>query len=743
MENKEDFDNFLKNVDEISKMVKDMSSADTSSQVKAMERADSWLGAAKLTDSKQQKGAINRTVINTAPSATVTAPLTSASAPGLSGDPGASQEAFMRMLEKDAEERRKRRKEREEKAKDLKARGNAAFTQGDYESAVLLYTQGLEELKDMQELYTNRAQALIKLERYNDAISDCEWALKCNERSVKAYVHMGRAQLGLRDYAKARECYEKILEIAPEREAMVKDYLSQVERTERREREEQRAREDCQKAEDEEEEKENKEEEENKASMMMMMMTGGSSSSSRETQVGRLLQLLRKLDTPHQMSLYYCGGLELLTHAIADCTGQTIFRLQNGFGIIHGNSTILSCLLQKSEDPCAEELCLAVLKLWSTVCRGNETNQQLLMEWERMQECVMCLLASTSEVVRYECVSLLIAYTHTKEGSGLLVDKLDMHMLVEPLRRCMDVRGLDTRVLNLLESLAQEHRFRHQIREGLSPILSPFTHRLRNVNGQHKSTLSLYTSVIGHLVYDSGIRKSVASSQECWEAFLVAMDSISCEDRDDLLYPLLGLMINLATEHTPAIQGCAVVCSSRCCALLSDPSGGIITRAVGLLSRLLPQCPAAVEEAVVRGGAVKKLLRILKSPGQESTRYAMRTLAKCTESSVEARQQLSNLDKKLQVLIGLVGEGEEHVAGNAALCLGHCVCEPGVARALLDTDCVLTLLRHAAADDNADALQRNAAIALAKLCQAEPRHMTRLRELHGLEILHACMKLIS
>lgn len=32
-----------------------------------------------------------------------------------------------------------------------------------------------------------------------------------------------------------------------------------------------------------------------------------------------VLQLLKKLDRPDQFSLYYCGGLKLLSHAITDC----------------------------------------------------------------------------------------------------------------------------------------------------------------------------------------------------------------------------------------------------------------------------------------------------------------------------------------------------------------------------------------------------------------------------------------
>ncbi|XP_062377179.1 tetratricopeptide repeat protein 12 [Sardina pilchardus] len=713
MEDSGRFDDFLKNVDEISELVKELSSADTSSHARAVERADSWLEASKRK--AHQKGAVNRTLINSR------SPAAAAAQADYPSDPDTSQEAFMRMLEKDAEERRKSREAKEEKSNALKARGNSTFSQGDYQTAVQLYTEGLLQLRDKQDLYTNRAQALIKLQRYTEAIADCEWALKCNEECVKAYVHMGRAHLGLNQYAKARECFNRILEMEPQREAVVKDYLFQVELAERREQEERRMQEESQKEQEEEEVE------------VVSTATQG------------LLQLLRKLDKPDEMSLYYCGGVELLAHAITDCTGQTIFRQHKGFSIINDNHTILRSLLQNSQDPCAEDLCMAVLKLWKVVCQGNETNQQLLMEWACVREGVVQLLASPSLAVRHECVALLGTYSHTRYGRYLLLDNLDVPALVKHLMKCLSCMGdLDTVALSVVEGLAQEKKFCQQMRheELLSSILSPFTRALKSARGQDQRCLPLFLSVIGRLSHDAVVRKTLSSSQECWEAFPVAMEVCISHENRDVLYPLLGLMVNLSSDHSPAVQECAVVCCSRCCSLLTDPSGGIITRAVGLLSRLFPQSPVAVEEAV-QSGVVKKLLKILKAPGQDSTKYSIRALAHCTTVSLDARTQLCTLDKKLQVLRRLVGEGEECVAGNAALCVGHCVSVPGAARGLLETDCVLLLLRHAAADANADALQRNAAIALAKLCQAEPRHMVRLRELHGLEILHSCMKLIS
>ena len=38
--------------------------------------------------------------------------------------------------------------------------------------------QALAVVKDLQALWTNRAQAYIKLGRYEEALSDCDWALR-------------------------------------------------------------------------------------------------------------------------------------------------------------------------------------------------------------------------------------------------------------------------------------------------------------------------------------------------------------------------------------------------------------------------------------------------------------------------------------------------------------------------------------------------------------------------------------
>lgn len=50
--------------------------------------------------------------------------------------------------------------------------------------------QGLKIKKDYDILYTNRAQVYVKQGRYEDAISDCDWALKVRRiRSIFLGFH--------------------------------------------------------------------------------------------------------------------------------------------------------------------------------------------------------------------------------------------------------------------------------------------------------------------------------------------------------------------------------------------------------------------------------------------------------------------------------------------------------------------------------------------------------------------------
>ncbi|XP_035389814.1 tetratricopeptide repeat protein 12 [Electrophorus electricus] len=698
----DDLESFLQKVDQISELVKGLNCSDAAVQEKAAVEAERFVDG--LFEQKPCRRTASRTVLTTTPPSVQNAP----------HQPNQSAEDFMSILEKDAEERRKRRQVKEKLANALKEKGNKAFALGDYEVAVRMYTEGLEQLRDMQALYTNRAQAFIKLQKYKEAISDCEWALKCSEKCVKAYVHMGRAHLALKNFTESRFCYQKILDVEPERETLVKEYLTQVDLEEKKTLQEKAVREELEEGRDE-----------------AMVVP----------------DLLKKLNKPNELDLYYCGGVELLLQAVKEGTGQTSFRLNNGFSIISGNNSVRRCLTQTSEEPYSEELCAAVLRLWRAVCSGNEENQELLMQCPSTREQIVRLLGSRVAAIQRECLTLLLTFSHTQHGRRLVIKNLSVTRMVETLMDCVcaDVTS-GTTALAVLANLAGDNKFQIQCRDNFTLYFAPVLEQLLgDISASSQELLPSFISVTGAMCLDQVINSKMANRAEFWESSFTALGRHASCEQTSVLYPLLGLMINIAAVPNLCIQEHAVEGCRRCVTLLSNPDGGIITRAAGLLSAALPTSPAATREAV-QHGVVKRMLKILKEAGQMSSRYSIKALAVCTTSSQQACEELVVLDKRLKTLRKLLDSSDEVVVGNAALCLGHCLAVPEAGAALLGTDCVQLLLRHSAGQAGHAghaAVQKNAAVALGKLCKAEPRHLVKLRELHGLEILHACMKLIS
>ncbi|XP_015232735.1 PREDICTED: tetratricopeptide repeat protein 12 isoform X1 [Cyprinodon variegatus] len=591
-----------------------------------------------------------------------------------------SQDNFMKIMERDAEDRAFKREAKLKEATALKNKGNAAYEKQEYEDAVKYYSDGLAVLKDMQPLYTNRAQAYIKLKRYKEAICDCEWALKCNERCIKAYVHMGKAYLGLKKYNEAKSCFEKIQEIEPGRGKMVKEYLELVDLEENK---------DCQ---------------ERKA--MEELVKG-------EGKFTAVPQLLERLSRVGRTPLYYCAGLESLSRAVTDCTGQTLFRLNNGFSIIGSNGVLTRCLLQKTDDLLSKELCISVLNIWRIVCFKNDENQKILMKCPVARRALVQLLTSDHVEVVKECLKLLRLYSETSHGRRLVIDNLNLHLFRLKLRNLSN-----------------------------NSFFVAFKIILGDISRFNQNVLTLLISAVGSLAADEVIRQKLAQEEECWEAFLTATKQCVTSENKSILYHLLGLIINLSSITSSAMQEHAVSFCDCCVDLLKNADGDIVTGATGVLSNVLPQSSKAVQHAVQRK-VIQTMCSLLKGESQTATKFAIKTLTVCTAVSDMARQELVKSDKKLSMLRQFLSSScDEVISGNAALCLAHCFELEGVATHLLGTDIVLLLLRLAAGDAKKTAVQQNAAIALSKLCQSEPRHIHKLRELHGLEILHSCAKLL-
>ncbi|XP_004604756.2 tetratricopeptide repeat protein 12 [Sorex araneus] len=695
-----DLQKFLKNVDEITNLIQEMNSKDPIIQQKAIQETEKRLQfAEEVPEEDGCRTILNKTMISPA------------QAPTENTD-DMSPEGFLASIEKDAKFRAKRRQENKVLADALKEKGNEAFVKGDYKAAILCYSEGLEKLKDMKVLYTNRAQAYIKLGDYEKAVTDCDWALKCDEKCTKAYFHMGKAHMALKNYNQSRECFQKILEISPDLQREVKDCLRQVDLQEKADVQEQEAQE--------------------------LLASGRSTAVSTKA-------LLETLSKPGQMPLFYAGGIEILTELMEDSAERTLFRTHKGFSIIRENATVRRCFSAAEKDSVEETVCVSVLRLWQKVTHENEENQRLLLADPSTAELLPTLLLSTVLSVQQQSLALLLQLAQTENGRLLIISHLGLARLLEALASFLDISDKRaSSAMGLLTDLAREERFQVWFRANVADVLPTFTGILRrDPTATSPSALYQCVAVMANLSVDVASRREMAASEELGDACLELL--IRCEEDmevfRDVIYTLLGLLMNLCL-HTPFVSEVwATEVSRRCFSLLNSKDGGILTRAAGVLSRTLLSSQHLVEEAL-SAGVVKKMIKFLKAGGQTASRYAIKTLVICTNSAHEAREEVLRLDKKLSLITELLHSEDEILAGNAALCLGNCMEVPR-APGLLSSDIVRVLLRLAGSDSQPSAVQLNAGIALGKLCTAEPRFAAQMREHHGLEILSSAAKYIS
>jgi serine/threonine-protein phosphatase 5 len=100
------------------------------------------------------------------------------------------------------------------KAEALKDEGNEFLKRFKYAAAAEKYTEAIE-LNPTAIFYSNRAQALIKLESYGLAIQDANEALKLDPKYIKAYYRRGSANYALRKLKAALKDFKTVVTLIP------------------------------------------------------------------------------------------------------------------------------------------------------------------------------------------------------------------------------------------------------------------------------------------------------------------------------------------------------------------------------------------------------------------------------------------------------------------------------------------------------------------------------------------------
>jgi STIP1 family protein 1 len=79
-------------------------------------------------------------------------------------------------------------------AEQLKSAGNKCFKNGDFEEAENLYSQAIQKNSNGPLLFTNRANARLKLQKWEGAIDDCIRSIELLQDNMKAFFYLGTLQ---------------------------------------------------------------------------------------------------------------------------------------------------------------------------------------------------------------------------------------------------------------------------------------------------------------------------------------------------------------------------------------------------------------------------------------------------------------------------------------------------------------------------------------------------------------------
>ncbi|KAF5816211.1 putative Heat shock chaperonin-binding, tetratricopeptide-like helical domain superfamily [Helianthus annuus] len=105
-------------------------------------------------------------------------------------------------------------------ADEAKAKGNAAFSAGNFTEAIRHFTDAINLAPNNHVLYSNRSAAYASLNQYSEALTDAKKTVDLKPDWSKGYSRLGAAHHGLRQYDDAVSAYKKGLEVDPNNETL-------------------------------------------------------------------------------------------------------------------------------------------------------------------------------------------------------------------------------------------------------------------------------------------------------------------------------------------------------------------------------------------------------------------------------------------------------------------------------------------------------------------------------------------
>ncbi|KAI3800194.1 hypothetical protein L1987_35504 [Smallanthus sonchifolius] len=114
-------------------------------------------------------------------------------------------------------------------ASDLATKAKEAFIDDHFELAVDFYSQAILIDPENPDLFSERAQANIKLKNFTEAVADANKAIELDPSNPKAYLRKGAACFGLEEYQTAKTAFEAGSALAPE-ETRFSDWIEKCDK---------------------------------------------------------------------------------------------------------------------------------------------------------------------------------------------------------------------------------------------------------------------------------------------------------------------------------------------------------------------------------------------------------------------------------------------------------------------------------------------------------------------------------
>lgn len=533
----------------------------------------------------------------------------------------------MAAMAADAEQRYQKRQKNLKIATELKEKGNIALKENRFEDADSLYSEGLDLVKDFKVLWTNRAICRMKMKRYEDAISDCDWALRLDEKCPKAITQTGHAYFELGRFDESREWYQKLRKIG--KGALADTYIKRLDVIE-------------------------KQKSENEANMAKVPKKNR---SDFENMINNIKQNDKEVR-------YYHGGLLLLETTLEK---QSIFvPVFNDLDFFNWDHQIIDWWTgsdSSGEGQSADEINeirACVWRLANISTRNNNVIAESIIGKRNFPSAILHACNGENTQIRSECI---LTVSKWSEFAPNHICNAFSDVFVPLIKSMLSKTSHFDLAVKILANLnAASSSFRRQFLDFLPEIISITTQIAK------KSKIQNLTSILDSFILlvdsDSGAARGIISKN------VEIMNFLTSSVAGPELILRLKLIHKLTIGPVESRNGLALV--KFCSRLISNQTSSIKLYSVTILGNLARQ-KSPNFGAEVSKACFSSLIDGLHSGDKDFQQVCVRCLAAIVEKNHESKKLLIKSDPRLSLIGSILSHDEEDARGNTALIISNCI----------------------------------------------------------------------